>query len=209
MKTKNIAMKRAAVMVAGLVFVLAVGATAQEVRSEISIQGTGFFTKDSSGQGTLQRSTDTGGFLVGYRYHFNRWLAAEGVYGYDRNTQQFFSNASLSRVQANIHQATGGLILNLPSPRFLKANPYVLAEGGALVFDPTNNRFGNVPGAQRQTTGVFAYGAGADFPVLRHVSLRAEYRGLVYSAPDFGLRNLNTNTITHTAQPSAGIVFRF
>jgi hypothetical protein len=36
-----------------------------------------------------------------------------------------------------------------------------------------------------------------------------EYRGLVYSAPDFGLASLNTNTITHTAQPSAGIVFRF
>jgi opacity protein-like surface antigen len=131
------------------------------------------------------------------------------VYSYDRNSQQFFSNASLSRVQANVHQATGGLVINLPTPRFLRASPYVLAEGGALMFDPTNNRFGSVLAAQRQTTGVFAYGGGADFPILKHVSLRAEYRGLVYSAPDFGLRNLNTNATTHTAQPSAGIVFRF
>jgi opacity protein-like surface antigen len=202
-------MSRTAIMVAGLIFVLALGARAQETRSEISLQGTGFFTKDYTGQGTLQRSTNTGGFLVGYRYHFNRWLAAEGVYGYDRNTQEFFSNAVVSRVQANVHQATGGFVINLPSPRLLRVSPYVLAEGGALVFDPTNNRFGTVPGAQRQTTGVFAYGGGADFPIVKHVSLRAEYRGLVYSAPDFGLRNLNTNTTTHTAQPSAGIVFRF
>jgi hypothetical protein len=42
----------------------------------------------------------------------------------------------------------------------------------------------------------FAYGGGADFPLLRHVALRAEYRGLVYSAPDFGLATLNTNTVT-------------
>jgi len=209
MKVKSRVIRRTSFIVASLVLLLAIHATAQEVRSEISLQGTGFFTKDSTGQGNFQRSTDTGGFLVGYRYHFNRWLSAEGVYGYDRNTQQFFSNASVSRVQANVHQATGGLVINLPSPRFLRANPYVLAEGGALVFDPTNNNFGSVPGAQRQTTGVFVYGGGADFPILRHVSLRAEYRGLVYSAPDFGLRNLNTNTITHTAQPSAGIVFRF
>lgn len=64
-------------------------------------------------------------------------------------------------------------------------------------------------GAERQATGVFAYGAGADFPVVRHVWLRAEYRGLVYSTPDFGLRNISTNAITHIAEPSAGIVFRF
>jgi opacity protein-like surface antigen len=209
MEVKSRVIKRTSIIVVGLVLLLAVDATAQEVRSEISVQGTGFFTKDSTGQGTLQRSTNTGGFLVGYRYHFNRWLSAEGVYGYDRNAQQFFSNAGLSRVQANVHQATGGLVINLPTSRFLRVSPYVLAEGGALVFDPTNNRFGSVPGAQRQTTGVFAYGGGADFPILRHVSLRAEYRGLVYGAPNFGLRNLNTNATTHTAQPSAGIVFRF
>jgi hypothetical protein len=47
------------------------------------------------------------------------------------------------------------------------------------------------------------------FPLLKHVALRAEYRGLVYSAPDFGLSALNTNTVTHTAQPSAGLVIRF
>jgi opacity protein-like surface antigen len=193
----------------GVVLLAAVAVVAQESRSEISLQGTGFFTKDSSGNGTLQRGTETGGFLVGYRYHFNRWLAAEAVYGYDRNTQQYFAPAGFSRVQANVHQATGGLVFNLPAPRRLGFSPYVLAEGGALVFDPTNNNFGSVPGAQRQTTGVFSYGAGADFPIIRHISLRAEYRGLVYSTPDFGLRNLNSNTVTHTAQPSAGLVFRF
>ncbi len=191
------------------VAMLAVGAVAQEGRSEISLQGTGFFTKDSTGQGNLQRSTETGGFLIGYRYHFNRWLAAETVYGYSRDTQQFFTGGGLSRIQANAHQATGGFVVNLPVPSRFRVSPYVLAEGGALVFDPTGNSFGSVAGAQTQATGVFVYGGGADFPIMKHISLRAEYRGLVYNAPDFGLRSLNTNSTTHTAQPSAGIVFRF
>ncbi len=39
-------------MVAGLICVLALGARSQEARSEISLQGTGFFTKDSTGQAT-------------------------------------------------------------------------------------------------------------------------------------------------------------
>jgi opacity protein-like surface antigen len=198
-----------AMMIASVAILLGASAAAQESRSEISLQGTGLFTKDTTGQGTMQRATETGGFLVGYRYHFNRWLAGEGVYGYGRSTQQFFAPAGLSRIQANVHQATGGFVVSLPAPARFRVHPYVLAEGGALVFDPTGNTFGAVPGAQKQTVGVFAYGGGADLPIFNHVSLRAEYRGLVYSAPDFGIKELNTNTITHAAQPSAGIVFRF
>jgi opacity protein-like surface antigen len=202
-------MRRIAIAIASVVLALGVSAVAQESRSEFSVQGTGFFTNDTTGHGTTQNATDTGGVLVGYRYHFNRWLAGEGVYGYGRNTQQFLSTAGLSRIQANVHQATGGLVFSLPAPARYRIHPYVLAEGGALVFDPTGNVFGSVPGAQKQTVGVFAYGGGADFPLFNHVSLRAEYRGLVYNAPDFGFSELNTNTITHIAQPSAGIVFRF
>ena len=41
-------------------------AIAQEDRHEISVQGTGFFTKDSQETGISQHSTDTGGLLVGY-----------------------------------------------------------------------------------------------------------------------------------------------
>jgi len=198
-----------AMMIASVAILLGASAAAQESRSEISLQGTGLFTKDTTGQGTTQRATETGGFLVGYRYHFNRWLAGEGVYGYGRSTQQFFAPAGLSRIQANVHQATGGFVVGLPAPARFRVHPYVLAEGGALVFDPTGNTFGAVPGAQKQTVGVFAYGGGADLPIFNHISLRAEYRGLVYSAPDFGIKELSTNTITHAAQPSAGIVFRF
>jgi opacity protein-like surface antigen len=202
-------MRQVAIIMASVAVFLGGSAAAQESRSEIGLQGTGFFTTDTTGQGTTQRSTNTGGFLVGYRYSFNRWLAAEAVYGYDRNTQQYFAPAGFSRVQANIHQATGGFVFRLPTPARYRISPYLLAEGGALVFDPTGNSFGTLAGAQHQATGVFAYGGGADFPLFRHVALRAEYRGLVYSAPDFGLSTLNNNTITHTAEPSAGIVFRF
>jgi opacity protein-like surface antigen len=202
-------MRRTALIIASVVSLLAVGASAQEARSEISLQGTGFLTKDSTGQGTTQRGTETGGFLIGYRYHFNRWLAAETVYGYERNSQEYFSSAGLSRVQADIHQATGGFVVSLPTSAKWKFSPYLLAEGGALVFDPTGNAFGSVAGAQRQAVAVFSYGGGVDYVLTKHLSLRAEYRGLVYKAPDFGLAGENVDKVTHTVQPSAGLVFRF
>lgn len=201
-------MGKSILMIAGVMFLSGVvGAMAQESRSEISLQGTGFFTKDSSGQGTSQRTTETGGFLIGYRYSLTRWLAAEAVYGYDRDTQRYFGSSALARVQANVHEVTSGFVVRVP--KVFRLSPYVLAEGGALIFDPTGNRFGTIAGTSTDAAGVFAYGAGADFALVKHVILRAEYRGLVYNAPDFGLRTLNTNTVTHTAQPSAGIVFHF
>lgn len=180
----------------------------EEPKQEIAAQGTGFFTKDSSGNGIEQHSTNSGGFLVSYRYHFNRWLATEGSYGYDRNEQQSFTGARTFNVQTNVHQATGAFVVTAPHS-FLKLNPYVLAGTGALVFDPTGNTGGFVSGADTQARPVFLYGGGADYKLSRHFLLRAEYRGFVYERPDFGLESLHSGAITHTAQPSAGIVFRF
>ena len=203
-------MQRTAIFLA-LVFLLSVGATAQEMRSEVSIQGTGIFTKDSNGEGILQQSTQTGGVLGGYRYRLNRWFSAEAVYGWNRNSQLFSTPGGFARVQTDMHQVTGGLVVNLPAlQRFKNVRPYALAGGGALIFDPTNNG-GGILGVQRQTVSTFVYGGGADFPIprLNRLALRLEYRGLVYNAPNFGLSNLDTGKVTHTAEPSAGLVFRF
>jgi outer membrane immunogenic protein len=191
-------MRRLLVIIAALVM-LPVGSMAQEGRSELSLQGTGFFTKDSSGLGTQQRSTETGEFALGYRYHFNPWLAVESNYGYDRNTQEYSGGFGESRVQANVHAVTGDLVLKLPLP-IRRISTYALAGGGGLIFDPTGNSGGSVPGASPQGEGAFLYGAGADYALTRHFSLRAEYRGFVYKSPDFGLSALNTDSWTHTAQ---------
>jgi opacity protein-like surface antigen len=196
----------------GLLALLAPMAMAQEKdeagRHEVIVQGTGFFTKDSQGNGNSQHSTDTGGFLASYRYHFNRWLAGDATYGYARNTLQNVTTTSVLNVQSNIHQATGALVVTFPVT-IARLKPYALAGAGALVFDPTGNPGGFVPGAGRQTKGAFVYGGGAEVRIMRHVSLLLEYRGLVYKRPDFGLAALNSDATTHTAQPSAGIAFRF
>ena len=77
------------------------------------------------------------------------------------------------------------------------------------MFDPTGNPGGFVSGARRQAKAAFVYGVGVDAPITRHVSFRAEYRGLVFKRPDFGLSALNSDVTAHTAQPSVGIAFRF
>ena len=199
-------MVRKGITVLALCLALTLAAAAQEYRSEVSVQGTGFFTKDSDGRVIRQQGTKTGGVLAGYRYNINRWLAAEANYGYARNTQ-LYSGALPARVQANVHQITGAAVVKLPS--FAKLQPFALAGGGGLVFDPTGNPGGTFSGATRETKGAFLYGGGADYRLTHHLALRAEYRGFVYKAPSFNVANLDTDKVTHVAQPSAGIVFRF
>jgi hypothetical protein len=63
--TKGLRMRKIAIMLASATLLLGIGASAQESRTEISLEGTGFFTKDTTGLGTTERSTNTGGFLVG------------------------------------------------------------------------------------------------------------------------------------------------
>ena len=135
----------------------------RENRSEISLQGTGFFTNDTVGNGVFERANETGGLLLGYRYNFDRWLAAEANYGYDRNTQ-FYYGGTLARVQSDIHQITGSAIVKLPS--FARLQPYTLA--GALVFDPTGNSGSSFAGATLETKAAFVCGVGAEYCFTRH-----------------------------------------
>src|ERR1700758_2688937 len=146
--------KRTILAAVGVLALSSVNAVAQEIRSEISLQGTGFFTKDADGNGIRQHATDTGGFLIGYRYNFNRWLAAEANYGYDRNTQFYFGGTS-ARVQSDIHQFTGEAVVKLPT--FARLQPYALAGAGALVFDPTGNAGGSFAAATLEAKGAFVY----------------------------------------------------
>jgi len=202
-------MRRTGIFLGSIIFLSTLAATAQENRSEISLQGTGFFTQGTSGNGSAYSATETGGFLGTYRYHLNHWISAEGAYGYEANSQKYLLSSSAFRIQAGIHQMTGSLVFNLPSRASSRLSPYFLAGGGALLFEPTGNQFNTLSAAQSQAKGVFVYGVGVNYAIRKGISLRAEYRGLVYGTPDFGFGALNTNSVTHTAVPSLGLTFRF
>jgi opacity protein-like surface antigen len=177
-----------------------------EQHSQINVQGTALITKDSNDQIPSHEATKSGGFLVGYSYQFSRWFGAEGNYGYTRNTQNFITLGGPASLQANFHEVTGALVAHIPV-NARNVRPYVLGGGGALVFDPTEKFV--VAGADRQTRGTFVYGGGANFDITKNFGVRAEYRGLVYKVPDFGLGGLNVDKFTHLAQPSIGFFVRF
>jgi outer membrane immunogenic protein len=206
---RGTSMRRIIIMLGSIVFLLTLAATAQESRQEVSLQGTGFFSQSTSGNGTAYSATQTGGLLTTYRYHLNHWASVEGAYGYDINSEKYGLSSGAFRIQSGIHQMTGSLVFNLPSRAKSRLNPYVVAGGGVLLFDPTGNQFDTLAGAETNAKAVFVYGAGVNYGVSKRLSLRMEYRGYVYGTPDFGFTVLDTNSVTHTAVPSVGFTFRF
>ena len=201
-------MRRGALYLFCISLALSLSALAQDStpRFEIGLQGNGFFTR-SSGDGDVQQTVSkNGGFLIDARYSLTRWLSADVAYGRNRVTNRY-STAEFSTIQSTVHQVTGGFVFNVPLSG--RITPYLLAEGGALEFNPTGSAGTSIAGAHRQSVGTFAYGGGIDYALFKWIGLRAEYRGLVYSSPDFDIRGINPNAVTHTAEPSAGVVLRF
>jgi opacity protein-like surface antigen len=194
-----------------VVLVVSTTALAQvEQHSQISVQGMGLIAKDTTSDTSplSQQSTKSGGGLVGYSYQFNRWAGAEGNYGYTRNTVNTFGNFGQSSIRSDFHEVTGAFVAHIPV-RARGVRPYALAGAGALIFNPTDEAKAGNAGIDRQAKATFVYGGGVNFDVTHFFGIRAEYRGLMYKASDFKLEALNLDKMTHLAQPSVGMFFRF
>jgi len=179
-------------------------ALAQDGNSEVSANFTGNFQRQASGEGLTDTPTYTGGILANYRYHFNRYSAIEVNYGYSRFSQlyntQFYTLARTQELSL-AYQFTFGV------PKKARFHPFAEAGVGALFFSPLLSGSSGV--AFTQNRAALLYGAGASYRLWRNVSAQVGFRGLVYTAPDFGVPNEITNARTMMAEPYAGFTFRF
>jgi opacity protein-like surface antigen len=171
-------------------------------RSEVSVQAFGSFVKTTVDNGVSQSATNSGGVLANYRFFFSSSHGIEVNYGYSLNTQTYGLESGPLGVKSDQHEATAAYVYRHKMKGF---TPFVEAGVGGLVFDPRDT-----PGASTQARAAFVYGAGADFDITKHLFVRAEYRGFVYSSPTFDLAAAQgTDRVTHRAEPSVGFGYRF
>jgi outer membrane immunogenic protein len=191
-----------------LAAILVTGAMAQDKGSAVTLNYSGAFSNTTTGNGIEHSTTKTGGFLGSYEYSFTPRQAFAINYGYTPNTQRYSSLTDFASIRTGVHEVTGSYFLKFPIG---KITPFVQAGAGALVFKPSDDNVfvstGGIPASQ--TKAVFVYGGGADYNLARNLAVRMQYRGLLYKTPDYGLGELTTDTTTHTASPSIGIVLHF
>jgi outer membrane immunogenic protein len=181
---------------------LSVGpALAQEVfKNEASVQFFGTFFSSTTSQGVQQTATDSGGVLASYRYFFNDFNGVEVNYGFAPGTQKYlYFPGFYASVRANSNEATAAYVFRYPKRRLV---PFALLGTGALIFDPRS-----AP-PTTQARAAFVYGAGIDVEFTQRWFLRTQYRGLVYSSPDFNTFYLGPDRVTHRAEPSIGFGIR-
>ncbi len=183
---------------------LSLPALAQNGNSEVSANFTGNFQKQANGFGVLDTATDSGGFMVNYRYHFNKWSAVEANYG---NTlfSQVYNSGTVTR--ARVQETTFAYVFTFGVDREARFHPFLEAGTGALFFSPSIA--GTTSPAVNHNRPVLLYGGGVAYRLIHGLSLQAGYRGLVYTAADFSVPTQVTNAKTNMAEPYAGISFRF
>ena len=199
---------------AGALIILFVSfSAAQEVgHFDASVAYGAAFSKTSSNgfNGVTVSPTNAGMILGTFRFRFNRMHGIELNIGRTNNSQVYILGPNDYRVQTTITEYSGAYVF---SPfHFQKLEPFLLAGGGALRFDPGNQLInGNASpfGAARQTSMAFLYGGGVDYRVWWRIGLRLQYRGLIYKEPTFHVTQFFTGVRGHIAEPSLGIVFNF
>lgn len=168
-------------------------------KNDVAVQAFGSFVKSTNQNGVEQSATNSGGVLASYRFFFNRHNGVELNYGYSLNTQSY---SGFGGVASYSHEGSADYVFRMPLRHW---SPFVLAGVGGLAFEPNN-----FAGAGTQGRAAFVYGAGADFNLSKQVFVRAEYRGLVYDSPTYGLSGLSgLDRVTHRAEPSIGFGFAF
>ena len=171
-------------------------------RNEFTAQAFGSFLKSTTDHGVEQSASNSGGVLGSYRFLFNDHNGAEVDYGYSLNTQAYGLTSGSFGTKSYSHEASAAYVYRYPLKHW---TPFALAGVGGLVFDPKD-----VPGVNSQARAAFVYGGGADITLSKHIYVRAEYRGFVYSSPTYDLPVLaGMDRVTHRAEPSIGFGYRF
>lgn len=179
---------------------------AQESRQDVSVSGTGVFPPFVTGQAVYQTADPGAGGLVSYRYMITPRSALEGNYQYSRNITNLRNSVNNFDVHTKMQEISAAYVFNFT---FKKFNPFVEAGPGAFLFTPLDDSLTQTFGAKRTTSIGALYGGGIAYEISPSFDIRAEYRGIVVKAPNFGLSNFSTNRYYNISDPAVGIAYHF
>ncbi len=160
------------------------------------------FTKSlTNDSNSVQRTTDTTGFLFTMREHPFAWAGVEFNYGYSKYSQVYTAPSANARVNSYNHEATAAYLFH---PHFRKLQPFVGVGGGAIDFLPAGGAVSN------QWRGAGLLEAGLELPTKNpHLGFKVQGRSLFYRAPNFYSSLVSSRAWVATVEPSAGVYWRF
>jgi opacity protein-like surface antigen len=192
-----------------LLLAVSCAAIAQDGRFNLSVVGGEAFGKTSSGSGVSLDPTNSPVYVASLGMRIAPKLSIGFNFGHAKIAQKYSAVLDY-RLPTTVTELSGDFTFR--PVRYGKWTPFLFGGAGALVFNPNDTLVNDVEvniGAARQYRPAFLYGGGTDYHLLSRFSARLQYRGLVYTAPDFDVSVLFTGKKTHTAEVCAGVVFNF
>jgi opacity protein-like surface antigen len=203
-------MIRSAVLLT-VIFLILAGGIASAQQTDVSANVFGAYTNSVNGKGLHETATKSGGVLLSFRFFPHQHNGVEVNYAYTKNSQRYsdLSGFPVASVQSSIHELTGDYVFHVNRG---PVQPFALAGAGFLLFSPTDSATKAAdPSISRQIRPALLYGVGLDLRISREVAVRAQYRSLLYEAPDFygNALAIHTGAAMQMAEPSVGLVYRF
>lgn len=195
-------------MVLGALLLSAAAGSSQESRQDASVSVTTAFTPMVNGTGgNKQSSTIPIGFLGSYRFMLTPRSALEANYSFAQNDNKYITNFLPNvRIHTRQQEVSLGYVYGL---NFRNYNPFAEAGVGVMFFSPIRD-FGTTNLDTKRTSNLGGlFGAGLAYELSPSFDVRAEYRGFVTRAPNFGLDNLKTNRYYVISMPSIGVAYHF
>lgn len=188
---------------------------------DLGIHAVGEFSSTASGPVTIPSNnagqvvslspSNTVGALVTIRYVAKPYMGAEFNGGYARYTEDLGGSVlqfspPFTAIQTQVDEFTLGYLIN-PPYTILGVRPFASAGVGGLRFAPTR---GGGEGAPPQGRVALYYNVGVQKDVIKDVfGVRAGFRQLFYTAPDFFQNYLTINKRASTSEPMIGFYVRF
>ena len=205
---------------------LATASFAQESRQDASVSGTLVFPPYVTGQAvyqsgclaptiaTIQESSQLKnrggcfgpGILASYRYMVTPRSALEVNYQWTQYYTNFQTSANFANIHTRMQEISAAYVFNFT---YRKWNPFVEAGVGGFLFSGLDDK-GTTQFGPKRTTDIGAlYGGGVAYELSPSFDIRAEYRGIIVKAPNFGFGPFDTKRYMNISAPAIGVAYHF
>jgi hypothetical protein len=183
---------------------------------EFSIGGSFYeaLNAGTSGNGTVQTTTNSLGGMLEVRYLQSPWLGLEFTYSYNPENQTIAPppvpicepyRTCADPIVALTVKADEVGIDYVASKKIGSIRPFAVGGLGFFISSPARSKYE----VQTVVRPAFIFGGGLDWAAMRHFGFRAQFRDNIYKAPDLSSFNPPTGEYTHTAEPMGGVYYNF
>jgi outer membrane immunogenic protein len=178
----------------------------QESRQDISVSGSALLPPTLVGRGAHFQADPGVGVLISYRYLLTPRSGLELNYQYAQQNLTIFNQTNKVGIHARFQEMSGAYVRSFV---FGNWNPFVEGGIGGFIYSPIDDEGTNFQGLTKSTNVGALYGGGFAYEISPSFDIRAEYRGIIVKAPNFGVNDFSTGRYFNISDPVIGIAYHF